>query len=242
MSKLAVLLLLGLPLTAFAQQPTYDIVLDLDETIIYTRPTNSTQKNFLEWKYEYKGETFSKKYLLSDGAQDFIQTLAALPNVRVSFYSSGDAERNIAVLNQITLPDGRSAKDIAYKILSRDAMEFDMEDFSNKKNLEKNFANLNQTLIVDDASAYIKTNELSNQIIVANRMKGGIGDLEKAAGYISLSLHYAQEQKTNLVAAYQTILTTQTPYDVQKQGRSFLKAARTCGGRVGLELGFMRGP
>ncbi len=54
-----------------------------------------------------------KKYRIAEWAGEFLQFLSDIPQSRVSFYSAMANRRNIAALDQIVLPNGKTAAQIA---------------------------------------------------------------------------------------------------------------------------------
>ncbi|KHD89569.1 MAG: hypothetical protein OM95_03030 [Bdellovibrio sp. ArHS] len=98
---------------AEAQQPI-DIVFDIDWTTFYTvHPEN---KNELSAK---NLEVEGKFYRPTDYLPEVIEFLLKNHSeVRISFFSGGTKARNIALLNKVTLSDGRSLLDISHRILS----------------------------------------------------------------------------------------------------------------------------
>lgn len=89
-----------------ARPPRIDFVLDLDWTLLYQirDPRQVTDTTRL---LRAGGDT----YRLADNAAQFIEYLASIPGARVSFFSGGERERNIEILRQIRLSDGRTAAD-----------------------------------------------------------------------------------------------------------------------------------
>ena len=126
---------------------TIDIVFDLDDTLIrWIRPhENSPAETISAESMSPEGDMQLYRYRVLAGGPELLQSLAARPNVRVSFFSLGSAERNETVLKGYKLPDGRSAWDIAYKVLSdTDASH------NHEKDLTKFNPDVRQVLIVDD--------------------------------------------------------------------------------------------
>jgi hypothetical protein len=121
-----------------------DIVFDLDDTLIrWVRafPDEHLPSNAIA----PDGGALKHSYRVLDGATELLQSLANRPNVRISFFSLGPLPRNEAVLKKIILPNGKSAWDIAHKVLS------DQDATSNgEKDLTKINPDLSRVLIVDD--------------------------------------------------------------------------------------------
>jgi len=74
------------------------VVLDIDWTIVASQ---------------------NEEYRLNDGVREYVEYLLE-KDVKISFFSGGDKERNIKLLKEIKLKNGRSFFDIAYKIKSKD--------------------------------------------------------------------------------------------------------------------------
>jgi hypothetical protein len=95
-----------------------DIVFDLDDTLIrWIRPGEKVPTALLP----LSGEINGYRYRILDGAPEIVQhyvNLAKSQGARVSFFSLGDEDRNLKVLKLFKLPNGQTAFEIAYKILS----------------------------------------------------------------------------------------------------------------------------
>lgn len=126
-----------------------DVVFDLDWTLIkqLKRGEDLNGPNILRYKNE--------SYRLNDGVIELLTYLSSRDDVRVSFFSGGDKQRNLKVLEQIVVGN-KSAKDLAYKILSKNDLEVISTDESlkftdkYKKNLLMVNKNLKNVLIIDD--------------------------------------------------------------------------------------------
>jgi hypothetical protein len=98
------LLLASLGLSA---QPL-DFVLDLDSTLIFLPPRAGDEVIVAA----------GKSYGMAPGSGAFLQSLSKLPEARVSFFSAYPlAKRNNEALEAIRLPDGRSARELAFRVL-----------------------------------------------------------------------------------------------------------------------------
>jgi hypothetical protein len=132
------------PSFAVESHAPVDIVFDLDDTLIrWVRafPDEHLPPNAIA----PDGGALKHSYRVLDGATELLQSLANRPNVRISFFSLGPRLRNEAVLKKVILPDGRSAWDIAHKVLSdHDATSH------GEKDLTKINPDLSRVLIVDD--------------------------------------------------------------------------------------------
>lgn len=110
-------------------------------------------------------EVLGKKYFVNEGAQEFIEEILSHPDMKISFYSGGLRERNHDLLSKIKLHDGRSLKDISYKILSKNDL-VSVEDappdapFSSrfKKDLTKISKNLDELIMFDDIENFSLNN------------------------------------------------------------------------------------
>lgn len=60
-----------------------------------------------------------EEYRLNDGVREYIEYLIE-KDVKISFFSGGDRERNIKLLKEIKLKNGKSFFDVAYKIKSKE--------------------------------------------------------------------------------------------------------------------------
>ncbi|WP_415063357.1 hypothetical protein [Bdellovibrio sp.] len=143
---------------AFAQKlAPIDIVFDIDWTTFYS--VEASQKDDKTLLVE------GKLYRPTDHLGEVIQTLLQRhPEIRVSFFSGGERSRNETLLKQVFLPDGRSLKDIAYKILSKEHLTVLSQDetlhFSkrNKKVLDAHIPDWNprRTILIDDQPEFAR--------------------------------------------------------------------------------------
>ncbi|MCP4914246.1 MAG: hypothetical protein GY909_14130 [Oligoflexia bacterium] len=138
----------------------YDIVLDLDWTLLYKVENDVPEKYGLPDKqvFRYGDETF----VLSDDALEVLDKLAARDDVRISFYTGGGSERS-ELFGKIKLPSGKKIEDVTYKSLSFDDLKKipgipeDAKFFTRfKKDLAANFPNIENTLIIDDQNSVPK--------------------------------------------------------------------------------------
>lgn len=172
------LLLLAVPFAGAAE--IRDIVFDIDETIGYKirgkvggagDPLHAHASKVVEVSYAkpliaadgahllkadgtIQTEMIMEKYRIYDGITELFQKLKSRPGVRVSFFSGGSNARNFALLDAITLPDGSSARQLAYRVLGED----DLTRVSNtgrfremfRKDLRKVNVDLANLIMVDD--------------------------------------------------------------------------------------------
>lgn len=141
---------------------TFNIVFDLDWTLIYNTRENSegTADVVLSEKESYK---------FADGAGEIIEALLGIPGVKVSFFSGGPASRNEEVLKKLILPSGRSAFEIAYQIRSfadlerrpgvPDSVHFTKRYRKNPDSIDHNSEN---TIIVEDSPQFIDLLQQAN--------------------------------------------------------------------------------
>lgn len=114
---LAAILIATCPATA--AERTLDVVLDLDWTTFYEVPCNGPYATIGILASTDGGRT--KCHRPSDWAVPLVQMLRDV-KIRPSFYSGGNKERNLTLLQSVTLPspDRRSLWDLAYKVLNFD--------------------------------------------------------------------------------------------------------------------------
>jgi len=135
-----------------AQTPlekTHHVVFDLDWTLVYPLKNTPSNPGPLEVLVE------GKWYRIADGAGELLESLSQQPNLQLHFFSGGKKSRNLALLKKIQAPSGKSAFELASKILSQDDLtDFDpkAEKFSDrwKKDLRKIDSDLDRVILVDD--------------------------------------------------------------------------------------------
>lgn len=143
------------PSSASGQQAKIKhVVFDIDWTIS------------AEVKPEKRGrrivEIEGKKYFIHDGVEEFIENLLRHEDVKISFFSGGGIGRNHALLASIKLSDGRTLKDIAFKILNREDLTPVLnipptEKFYKryKKDLTRISPDLDQLIMIDDTREFV---------------------------------------------------------------------------------------
>jgi len=106
--------LLGLSSVAQAGEKIH-IVFDLDWTLIRSLKALETRNIPIDAGQivTFEGE----KYLVTEGASDLVSNLSDHTNISISFYSGGEKARNLAILKQLKLPDGRSFFNLFQKII-----------------------------------------------------------------------------------------------------------------------------
>lgn len=135
------------------------VVLDIDWTIVteIKKGKKVSAKN-VKRVIEVQG----LHYYVNEGLESFVEEILSYPDMRVSFYSGGKAIRNDELLSQIKLRDGRSLKEIAYKVLSNEdlahvegALETAPFAEKHKKDLTKITTDLSQLIMLDDTANFV---------------------------------------------------------------------------------------
>jgi hypothetical protein len=147
-----------------------DIVFDLDWTLIkqLKRGENLDGPNILKYENEV--------YRLNDGVVELLKYLDSKDDVRLSFFSGGSFNRNIAVLEQIKL-NGKNAKDMAYKVLSKKDLDILSTDSSltftdrYKKNLLLVNKDLSNVIIIDDDVRFAVNDEQKKNFLWLESVK-----------------------------------------------------------------------
>ncbi|MBL7716444.1 MAG: hypothetical protein JNL01_13345 [Bdellovibrionales bacterium] len=154
----------GSPSFAGPAPKPIDFVFDLDWTLFYVLPKDTLVDDRFTFRFD------DEVYRLADFVPEVLADIESWPGARVSFFSGGTTERNEALLKMLRLPDGRSAWDIAYKVLNRPdltkvsdnpALKFSKQ---NKKDLSKINPNLGHVVIADDTEEFVMPNQISNQL------------------------------------------------------------------------------
>jgi len=93
-------------------------VFDLDDTLIrYLRPPETEAGLVLP----REGDLFGYRYRVLDGVAEMLHSLLReVPGARIAFYSGGPRARNERILSELMLPDGRSAMEAAFLVLSKE--------------------------------------------------------------------------------------------------------------------------
>jgi hypothetical protein len=141
-----------------SDEKIYDIVFDIDWTIVYqVRERYISAPEVMKIGDEYYHTSYNLIPLIED--------LLNKPNVRVSFFSGGSSRRNLELLEKIKLSNGKSLREIAYKILSINDLEIrpgvDPNDstikFSKRyqKNLLRINSNLENVVMIDDIENFL---------------------------------------------------------------------------------------
>ena len=134
------------------------VVFDIDWTIVSEIKNQAVEVTQKKRVVEVGGH----RYFINEGLEEFVEELLAHPEIRVSFYSGGKASRNNELLSLIKLRDGRSLKDVAYKILSNeDLVSVPLAPatlpFSerHKKDLTKVTSDLSELVMFDDTATFV---------------------------------------------------------------------------------------
>ncbi len=139
------------------------VVFDIDWTIVsnyeseVSKLTSAAEERILYVE--------GKPYIVRDHTTELIESLLA-KNINISFFSGGTKSRNDELLSKIILSDGRSLKDIAYKVKSFEDLTkvpgvLDTAKFQErfKKDLLKITDDLSKVIIIDDAFNFFVNEE-----------------------------------------------------------------------------------
>lgn len=142
------------------RSPSSDVkhlVFDIDWTIVKELRDENIKPSNLSRMITVEG----KNYFINDGLEDFIIHVLSKPDMKISFYSGGKDTRNIELLSKIKLPDGRSLKDIAFKVLDYDDLVRvenipESAPFAErlKKDLSKISHDLKNVILLDDTDNF----------------------------------------------------------------------------------------
>ncbi|MFZ4712456.1 MAG: hypothetical protein ACOYL6_01975 [Bacteriovoracaceae bacterium] len=159
-----ILLLINLSFSVSAQERFLDVVFDLDWTLLY--PIKDPSKVKPEKLIEADGGY----YRVADWTEEVLTQLSERPDVRISFYSGGSIIRNIEALKKIKLASGKSAFDIAFKILNN-ADLFTVSDDQSlpfnqrfKKDLTRINSNISLVILVDDSKNFTMPGQEAHQL------------------------------------------------------------------------------
>lgn len=164
------------------------IVFDIDWTIV-TEVKNGKKVSAQNAKRVI--EVQGLHYFVNEGLETFVAEILSHPDMRISFYSGGKAIRNNELLTKIKLRDGRSLKEIAYKVLSNEdlahvegALESAPFAEKNKKDLTKISKDLSQLIMLDDTANFVlETNEMqTNHVFFIGKAFEYFENFEEARG------------------------------------------------------------
>lgn len=140
------------------------VVFDIDWTISAEVKPEQSGRRIVEIE--------GKKYFIHDGVEEFVENLLRHESVKISFFSGGGVDRNHALLASVKLSDGRSLKDIAYKILNREDLTPVLnvpqsEKFYKryKKDLSKISPDLEQLIMIDDTQHFVLNSKQEEHVV-----------------------------------------------------------------------------
>lgn len=159
------LLILIFILTGCAQLTRYPaaemdfrhVVFDIDWTIVAEVKPEALKKMKNKRVIEVAGHF----YFINEGLELFIQNILDKKDVKISFYSGGVKSRNMELLSKIKLSDGRSLKDVSYKVFSYEDLATTSAPidapFSErfKKDISKITTDLDQLIMFDDTYDFV---------------------------------------------------------------------------------------
>lgn len=134
------------------------VVFDIDWTIVSEISPENTEALFDSRVINVQG----KYYFVHEGLEEIMEEIKKYPDVKISFYSGGPASRNHELLSKIKMNNGKSLKDLAFKILSFEDLRpirdiSPDEKFSKrfKKDLTKISENLDELIMFDDTPHFV---------------------------------------------------------------------------------------
>ncbi len=157
------------------------------------------------------------------GAAAFVQSLLDIPpskvggaEIRLVFFSGGDAERNKRLLSQLVMKDGKSALDHTYKVLSAEDMTpvnagpgtENLRRFERfKKDLKKidRGINLARVVHVDDIPQYVLPDQAKNVLAI-----------DPAYDYVENYSRYLENKRKGMVLKKPPISRKHWAYDTQR--------------------------
>jgi hypothetical protein len=186
-----------------------DVVFDIDWTIVY--PLEST--NNIDQTRLILAE--GKPYRITDWTEEVIEQLVHKKDIRISFYSGGDAKRNNVILQQIKLKNGKSLFDIAYKILHKEDLSAIAQDSSlpfskrYKKDLRLIDPDLSKIVLIDDVQNFTLPHQYRHQLWL-NKTYNFYEEAQhlpqKLQSFDPPNLTLWKLERNKLVSAYQVIL------------------------------------
>jgi hypothetical protein len=204
--KLKYLYLLVLLLSSPARSTPLDFIIDLDSTLIFLPPRDG----------DIPIEANNKTYGIAPGAGALIESLSKIQNARVSFFSAYPLpNRNNEALTKILLPNGSSAKEIAFKVLhgSRAIKSSKAPDpialqplftlfwADIKKDLRRVSQDLDlaNSILIDDTHTNAVRNQEKSMLWIHNHSEDG--ELARARGLIEESLAKADRENLSVTEA-----------------------------------------
>lgn len=224
---LSLILLLGplAPGAVRAAEPIH-LVFDIDWTLVYPLPEKPAQPD------AHTIEVLGKWYRFTDDSAAVIAEAAANPALRVSFFSGGERERNLQLLQKLKLPDGRSALDVATKVLSTEDLTPGSKEpgakFAQrwKKDLTKVEPDLNRVVLIDDIADFALPGQERNMY--------WLGETYNFAGSFSEA-----QARALLKAEYEAPTETAWKWERAKLKRAFAFIRRAAKDSPGNATGFL---
>ncbi len=133
------------------------LILDIDWTLVSPLENHQVSDFIGDQRLLKVGK---EHYLLKEGARELLEMTFSHPEIEVSFFSGGTKKRNLELLKEITLEDGKSALDKSYKVLSKEDLTVISKDeslrFSErfKKDISKVHPDLKKVLLVEDLAHF----------------------------------------------------------------------------------------
>jgi hypothetical protein len=143
--------------SAQAVERAFHLILDIDYTLFHVVDERVSKRTIMG----------SDKLLyepIAWGVEGIENALAR--GVKISFFSGGEEDRNISLLKQVKLSDGRSLFEVADGVYSRKHLEVvsDKGTFSEryKKNLEILGFDMKRSLLLDDLKDFVPNKHIRN--------------------------------------------------------------------------------
>lgn len=145
-------------------------VFDIDWTIVTPLEGTKAKKTFKALK-NYIELKDGSAYLLKEGVIDILEAISKYDQYKASFFSGGKKERNTSLLKLIKLKNGKTAYEVAEKVLSYEDLSIVSKDknlrFSErlKKDLRKSGSPIEKTILIEDIPHFAKGVEGRKQTI-----------------------------------------------------------------------------
>ena len=140
-------------------------------------------------------------YIANPGLAQLIEEILSKGDVKISFFSGGKRSRNTEILSKIKLRDGRSLRDIAYKILSNEElikMKGVPEDAPFSKRYKKDLTliskNLDQLIMLDDTSDFVIEENQKRHVFFIGSSFEYFSDFKKSVGLSGKYIPKNQEE------------------------------------------------
>ena len=186
-------------------QGVIDIFIDIDGVLLKDPSLFSSETRAKETVISYVHEGISEFYPVVSGAGEFLESLARIPDVRLSIFSTGIEARNIAVLKALTLSDGRSAYDLFQgRIFSRENAKLIKGE--RKKDLKgvSPDIDLERAILIDD-SQYIVPNEQARNLLWVKGAEFNPKSLAVTRAILEDAMTMAKDRGVSPVAALKSI-------------------------------------